>query len=75
LVANGHDVDRLDVAMHEPFAVKVGEDVQDGIEHLSGFARRERPAGKNLRKVFLGTLHHDVQQLLAANLAASPAKK
>jgi hypothetical protein len=62
LIANGHDVDRLNVAMHETFAVQVGEGVQDGFEHRSGFVRRERPAGKNLRKVLLGTLHHDVEQ-------------
>jgi len=62
-------------AMHKPFAVKVGKDVQDGIEHLSGFGRRERPAGRTCARFSSALSINEVEQLLAANLAASPAKK
>ncbi len=60
--------------MHEAFAVKVAEDVENAIDHLPGFGRRKRPAGQNLRKVLLGTLHHNIKQRHAADLAASTIK-
>src|SRR6202521_629158 len=57
--------------MYETFAMKVGEHVQDGRKHLTGFSDRERPAGKNLRKVLLGTFHYDIDDRHAAKLEAS----
>jgi hypothetical protein len=62
LIAAGHDVGRFDVAVHETFAVKVGEDIQDRLKHCMGFVTGECPAGKNLRKVLLGTLHNDIDK-------------
>src|ERR1700674_1099505 len=57
--------------VHETFAVKIGEHVQDGLKHLPGFGDRERPAWKNLRKVLLGALHYDIDERYAAKLGAS----
>jgi hypothetical protein len=71
LVAAGHDVVRFDVAVHETFAVKIGEDVQGGLKHRTRFVRRERPFGKNLCKVLLGTLHYDIDEGHPAKLEAS----
>jgi hypothetical protein len=51
--------------------MKVGEDVQDGIKHLPGFGRRERPVWKNLPKVLLGTLHYDIYEWFTAKVEAS----
>src|SRR4029077_15281649 len=53
------------------FAVNVGEHVQGGLKHRPGFVRRERPVGKNLRKVLLGTLHYDIDEGHTAKLEAS----
>jgi hypothetical protein len=66
-----HDIYRPDMPMHEAFSMKVSKDVQNGIERLAGLFRRKRPAGKHLRKIFLGALHHNVKHRYAVNLAAS----
>ena len=59
------------MAVHETFAVKVGEDVQNGVKHLPGFGRRERTARKNLRKILLGTLHYDIDKHHAIKIEAT----
>jgi hypothetical protein len=59
------------MAVNETLAVKVGEDIHDGLKHLPGFGRRERSAGKNLRKVLFGALHYDIYEWLPAELASS----
>jgi hypothetical protein len=60
LVAGGHDVRRPDVALDETFAVKIREGVQHVFEYRPSFLWRQRPLQKNLRKVFLRTLHHKI---------------
>src|SRR5580704_13483890 len=57
--------------MHETFAVKVAEDVQDRLKQCVGFVRRECPAGKNLSEVFLRIRHHHVHEESAAKLEMS----
>ena len=59
------------MAVHESFAMKVGEGVEDRFEHFPGFGRRERPAGNYFRKVFFGPLREDIHKLFAAKLEAS----
>lgn len=57
--------------MHETFPVKVGEDIQNGVKHLPGFGRRERPAGKDLREVLLGTLHYGIDKYRTIKIEAT----
>ncbi len=59
------------MAVHETFAMKVAEDVQNGFKHLPRFGRRQRPARKNLRKILLGTLRYDVDEWHPAKLEVS----
>jgi hypothetical protein len=73
-VADSHDVRWLEVTVHEALPMKIGERIEDCVEHLSGLGGREWPLGKNLRENFVGILRHGVEQRDGVNLAAPGVK-
>src|SRR5208282_4193668 len=71
LFAHRQDVRRLDVAVNEPAAVHVGERVENGREHVARFVGCKRALRNDLREVFVGKLHHDVEHRGVFHFAAA----
>ena len=57
--------------MNEAFAVKINENIEHRFEHFASFRTRERSLGENLREVFIGMLHHDVETIPVLKAAAA----
>jgi len=45
-------------------AVEINENIEHRFEHFASFGSRESALRKNLGKVFIGMLHHDVETSL-----------
>src|SRR6266851_1086459 len=50
LIVDNHDVRWPEVTMYQTSLVKIGERVEDRVEHLSGFRGRQRSLWNNLRE-------------------------
>src|ERR1700676_128844 len=55
--------------MHKTLAMEVFQCIQNRAQHVACFFRRKRPLRQNLRKVFFGVLHHQIQQVIAIDSA------
>ena len=49
--------------MDEPLCVQIAEGVEDGAEHVARFGRSEGALRKNLREIFFGVFHDDVEKV------------
>ena len=57
--------------MNEAMAVEINENIEHRFEHFASFGSRESALRKNLGKVFIGMLHHDVETVPVREAAAS----
>src|SRR6266699_851427 len=61
--------------MNEAFVVEINERIEHGFEHFASFGCRERTLGENLRKIFLGIFHHDIEKIHVSEAAAARAEQ
>jgi len=71
LIVDREDIGRTNVAVDESFAVKKSEGLQRGSQNIPRFGGSERALRQELRKIFFGELHQDVQQFKTAEMAAA----
>ena len=75
MIADSKKVGRLDVGVDIELGVEIGEDVDDGIEHLACFIGSEGALRKNLPKIFFGAFHDDVEKVHGLKAATAPVKE
>ena len=75
LIVDDQDVGRLQLALHEVFAVKEGQSVERGKQHFPNFVGSKGPVRKDLRERLFSIFHHDEQKLLASELAMTCVEK
>src|SRR2546428_3902462 len=61
--------------MNEAFVVEINERIEHGFEHFASFGCRERTLGENLREIFLGIFHHDIEKIHVSEAAAARAEQ
>src|SRR5712691_11566125 len=61
--------------MDEAFVVEINERIEHGFEHFASFGCRERTLGENLRKIFFGIFHHDIEKIHVCEAAAARAEQ
>jgi hypothetical protein len=49
--------------MNEAFAVEKNQRIEHRSQHFANLGFRERPLRENLRKIFFGILHHDIETI------------
>ena len=69
LIGDDQEVLRLQVSVHETFAVQEAQGGQDRRKQFDDFLRSQGPLAQDFRKALLRMLHHDEQELMAAELA------
>ncbi len=47
------------------------ENIEHGLEHFASFGSDERTLGENLREVFFGMFHHDIETIRVREAAAA----
>ncbi len=75
LIVDGQDVAGFDATVHEALGMKVFQGVEEGLEHFARFGGSEGALGQELREVFFGILHDNVEQIHAGELAAASLEK
>ena len=71
LIVDSQDVAWSDVSVHQTLGVEVLQSVEERLEHVACFGGRERALREELREVFFGIFHHDVEQVHAGEVAAA----
>ena len=71
LIIDGENVGGAHVSVNQAIAMKKGETLQSGSEHVTSFGGSERTLRKKLRKIFLSVFHDDVEQFKIAEMAAT----
>jgi hypothetical protein len=75
LIADGKEIGRLDVGVDIEFGVEIGENVNNGIEHIACFIGSKGALRKNLPQIFFGAFHDNVEKVHALQAAAAPVKE
>src|SRR6185437_6205059 len=71
LLADDHDIGRLETAMNKTLPMKPGKRVEKRLEHLANFPRRERSRTKHIGEYLVGAIRHGVEQIAIVH-AATP---
>src|SRR5262249_15613981 len=75
LIADSKEIGRLDVGVNIELGVEIGENVDNGIEHIACFIGSEGALRKNLPQIFFSAFHDNVQKVHALQAAAAPVKE
>ena len=75
MIIDDQKVWRLQLAVHQIFAVKESQGVEGGNQHFPDFVGSKGSAGKDLRESLLSIFHHDEEKLVIAELATTRVEK
>jgi hypothetical protein len=75
LIPDSKEVGRLDVGVDIELGVQIGENIDNGIEHIACFIGSERTLRKNLPQIFFCAFHDNVEKVHALQAATAPVKQ
>jgi hypothetical protein len=75
LIIDDQKVWRLQLALHQAFAVKESQGVEGGKQHFPHFVGSKGPVGKNLSESLLSIFHYNEEKLVPPELATTRVEK
>jgi hypothetical protein len=75
LIIDDQKVWRLQLALHQVFAVKESQGVEGRKQHFPHFVGSKGPVGKDLRESLFSIFHHDKEKLVTSELATTRVEK